>query len=211
MKVTRTAVTILLLLFVVVTVGTLIAQEVSRPEPQVADSSNSESAKSDVDVNSQVVSADVVPDVVLDDEPETVAAIQADGEGVDAVNVDDASVSVAAPIDLPCVIEAVYFHNTHRCYTCLKIEGDAKAIVEEIYADEFASGKLVWSAVNMEEDRSAIVTYDLTSPSLVLIRKSGDEIVDWLLLDETWSLVRSTTRFSAYIISSFETFMEGCL
>lgn len=197
MKVARTVVTTVLLLFVAVTVGTLIAQEVSRPEPQVADSGQSESA-----------TPDVIPDTALDDEPETVAATPADD---DAANADDASAEAAAPMDPSCVIEAVYFHNTHRCYTCLKIESDAKAIAEEVFADEFASGKLVWSAVNMEENRSVIATYNLASPSLVLIRKSGDEIVDWLLLDETWSLVRSTTRFSAYIIDRFETFLEGCL
>jgi len=207
MKVARSVLTILLLLFVVVTVGTLIAQEVTRPETQVADSTKPGPAETPAD--------EVGSDAMADPEPEALVPLPANESDLDEVSLADESVdaSLSEPTlaEPACVIEAVYFHNTYRCVTCLKIEGDAKAIAEEVYADEFAAGTLVWFAVNMEEQRSAIEQYDLTSPSLVLIRKSGDEIVDWVLLEETWSLVRSTTRFSAYIIESFNTFLEGCL
>jgi hypothetical protein len=62
----------------------------------------------------------------------------------------------------------------------------------------------------MEDERAYISQYDLVSPSLVLIRKVGDEVAEWILLEETWALVRSTTRYSAYIIDSFGAFLEGC-
>ena len=209
MKIARSVLTILLLLFVAVTVGTLIAQETSRPEPQPTNSSDTGSVATSVEGTASDTVENTPPDVSLADEPGIV--------GVTPTNVDDVS-SEHEPVDAtpslqdapPCVIEAIYFHNTHRCYTCLKIENDARAIVEEAYADEFAAGTLTWSAVNMEEQRSAIEEYNLTSPSLVLVRRVADEVVDWVLLDETWSLVRSTTRYSAYILDSFERFLGGC-
>ena len=215
MKLMRTVITILLLLFVGATVGTLIAQEVARPEPQPIAESDGElpgetpaTLPSDQSTNDDVA---VPMDLLEVDEGERAESGSTD-VSVEGQPVDESTESASSTVaDALCVIEAVYFHNTHRCVTCLKIEGDAKAIVEETFADELAAGTLRWSTMNMEDNPSLIVQYNLASPSLVLLRKNGDQVVEWVLLEETWALVRSTTRYSAYIIDSFGAFLEGCL
>ena len=210
MKLTRTVATILLLLFVGVTVGTLIAQEVARTGPQPmaeiepilpAEPEADTASDAAIDDGQQVepVETSQLEDVPLADEDSSTEPVAESSSAVGAVET------------APCVVDAVYFHNTHRCVTCLKIEGDARAIVEETFAEELAAGTLRWSTINMEDNPALIVQYDLASPSLVLMRKNGDQVIEWVLLEETWALVRSTTRFSAYIIDSFSTFLEGCL
>ena len=211
MKLMRSAATILLLLFVVATVGTLIAQEVVRPEHSAVPGNEPDlSLENDnIAVAGQSPDETAVSPIDLPEMDEGSSAEHGilDDTAVPEVPTQDAVVVAEAA----CVIEAVYFHNTHRYVTCLKIEGDAKAIVEEVFAEEMAAGTLRWSTINMEDNPALSVQYNLASPSLVLLRKSGDQVVDWVLLDQTWSLVRSTTRFSAYITDSFETFLEGCL
>lgn len=190
MKTAKLGATIALLLFVAATVGTLIAKEVARPETtRIADGSDSSTMTDET-------TAVVDPETAVTEEPEPSEVETPDEE--------------EAPGDTACVIEAIYFHNTYRCVTCLKIEGDAKAIVEKEFAEELAAGKLRWSTINMEENRSYISQYDLASPSLVLIRKAGDEVVDWITLDDTWALIRYETRFAMYIVDSFRAFLEGC-
>ena len=190
MKAARLVVTIALLLFVGATVGTLVAKEVARPETtRIADGSDSSTM---TDETTTVVD----PEPAVTEEPEP--------SGVETPDEEE------APGDTACVIEAIYFHNTYRCVTCLKIEGDAKAIVEKEFAEELAAGKLRWSTIDMEENRSYISQYDLASPSLVLIRKAGDDVVDWITLKDTWNLIRSETRFAPYIVDSFQAFLEGC-
>jgi len=211
MKLMRSAATILLLLFVVATVGTLIAQEVVRLEHSVVPGNGPDlSLENDnIAVAGQSPGETAASPIELPEMDVGSSATQGilDDTAVPEVPAQDAVVVAEAS----CVVEAVYFHNTHRCVTCLKIEGDAKAIVEAEFADELAAGTLRWSAINMEDNPALSVQYNLASPSLVLLRKNGDQVVDWVLLEETWALVRSTTRFSAYIIDSFETFLEGCL
>jgi len=219
MKTAKLGATIALLLFVGATVGMLIAQEVSRPGTEltaddgspgpapetVAAAPDSSSGESSAEASTSAGESESTVEAANDTDlgPEA-------NEGEPTVSPTETVSTVEVVTNTACVIEAIYFHNTFRCVTCLKIEGDAKAIVEEEFAEELAAGKLRWSTINMEENRSYISQYDLASPSLVLIRKAGDEVVDWITLDDTWSLIRSETRFAPYIVDSFQAFLEGC-
>jgi len=204
MKLAKSIVTVLLLLFVVATVGTLIAQEVARPKAQLAEASEATASET---ANNQPATVLNEPAAVDEAEPSEIDV--ADEAGDDEGTVETA-ILLSPSEDTSCVIEAVYFHNTNRCVTCLNIESGARAIVEAEFAEEIAAGKLRWSAINMEDERSYISLYDLASPSLVLICKIGDEVVDWITLADTWSMIRSSTRFRSYIMDSFQTFLEGC-
>jgi len=181
MKTAKLGATIILLLFVGATVGMLIAQEVSRPGTELA-------------------ANDEAPGPA----EETIATAPTS-------SLSDAGVSTTQPVtSTTCVIDAIYFHNTSRCVTCLKIERDAKAAIEAQFADRLADGRLRWSVVNMEEQRQYIERYGLVMPTLILARSVGDEPRDWVALDETWALVRNETRFSIYIGDSVRAFLEEC-
>ncbi len=164
MKLAKSILTILLLLFVGATVGTLIAQEVARPKTRVADGSEAalldKASVSAVSETSTSEPAAAFPETAVLDEPILSVVDASDGIGA-TEGISESPALVSSSTVTPCVVEAVYFHNTNRCVTCLKIEGDAKAIVEAEFAEEMAAGKLSWSAINMEEERAYISQYDL--------------------------------------------------
>ena len=94
--------------------------------------------------------------------------------------------------------------------TCLRIESEAKRVVEAEFAAELARGTLRWSAVNMEEHPEVVEQYDLVQPTLILVRHVNGEAGQWIALGDTWALVRYAARFSMYIVDSFRVFLEGC-
>ncbi len=203
MKLLRRSATVALLLFVGATVGLLIAQEVSlSPGGPIDDAAA---------LDGSAETNDAVSAVPVDDAARPVAentATEADSERSDA-----ASDPVEAPPDdigSTCVVDAIYFHNTHRCWTCQKIERDAKAIIETEYADALADGTLRWSAIDMEVERQYVDRYALTKPTLILARQDGDAPGEWQALDETWALVRNEPRFALYVEDAVGSFLEGC-
>ena len=48
-------------------------------------------------------------------------------------------------------VEVYYFHRTVRCVTCKTVEAEARKNVEMLYADQVKSGKISFTALNLEE------------------------------------------------------------
>ena len=115
-----------------------------------------------------------------------------------------------SPGEPVCVIDAIYFHNTVRCHTCRTIEETAKAVLEAEFSEEFTTGQMRWSTINMEQERQYVERYDLVKPTLILVRAVGEEQSDWVALDETWSLTRSEMRFADYVENEMRAFLEAC-
>lgn len=106
---------------------------------------------------------------------------------------------------------ATYFHNTARCPTCLAIERDSRAALQAAFAAEFASGKLVWRTVNMEDKGNDhyVTDYKLPCPSLVIAEMKGERELRFKLLGETWNLIHGDSkRFSSYVTSEVEAWLE---
>ena len=207
MKTAKLGATIVLLLFVVATVGMLIAQEVSQlgAEPAAGNGPPGPAAAPESTSGESIPEASSAVDPVS-----TVGAANDEGPGTEATEGEPPVSTVEVVAEAPCVIDVIYFHNTFRCATCLKIERDAKAAIEVEFPDQLAGGRLRWSAVNMEEQRQYVEQYDLVKPTLILARSVGDEPRDWVALDETWTLVRYEARFSLYIGDSVRAFLVGC-
>jgi len=200
MKRLKGAVTIALLLFVGATVGLLIAQEVTQATTEGALSASS------LDGGDESGSAPSTSAM-----ESTAIPAESNNDDSDRSPVDSA---VAMPpgddAGTPCVVDVIYFHNTHRCWTCQKIERDARTVVEAEYVDALADGSLRWLAINMEVERQYVDRYALTKPTLILVRRVEGEPSEWRALEETWALVRNETRFALYIGDSVGSFLEGC-
>jgi len=201
-KLLKRTLTVLLLLFVGATVGMLVAQEVSHPSVKTADGRSAEA-------HAPPASDDVPSEVALSDEEAPPPAAFAEPVSTASETTLPAIEEPAANPDPSCVVEAIYFHNTARCRTCKKIEETAKLVLESGFPEAFASGRVRWSAINMEKQRHYVEEYELVKPTLVLVRTVGD-VPDWIALDETWTLIRYEGRFSDYVHSSMEQFLEGC-
>ena len=197
MKRWKTTITVVLLVFVTVTVGVIVAQEIGK----AGGSASVASAALDPSTDS-IASQEQTTEApaAVEPSPSTVeSAVPGTDEQTESVPPEDR-----------CEVLAIYFHNTHRCTTCLKIENGARQVVDSAFSEEIEFGTLTWSAVNMEAQPEYISRYGLAAPSLVLVRTVNNVEQEWIVLDDTWSLIRSPDRFDAYILGSITSYLEAC-
>ena len=75
-------------------------------------------------------------------------------------------------------IDIYYFHRAERCATCLSIEENTKATLDEYFADELKDGTITIVSINYEgdEDKEIIEKYKADGPALYLTKvKKGKE------------------------------------
>lgn len=67
-------------------------------------------------------------------------------------------------------VEVVYFHGKQRCATCLVIEKYAREVVNQDFADEQKSGKVVFKVVDISttEGKKLTKSYRVTWSSLFI-------------------------------------------
>ncbi len=107
-------------------------------------------------------------------------------------------------------LRAYYFHGNSRCYTCNTIEAYAKETLESEFAEEMANKRLSFETVNAEqpENRHFIQDFQLTSPTVVLARHEGDEVLEFKNLTQVWKLVKNKEQFQAYIRDETRAMLE---
>jgi hypothetical protein len=105
---------------------------------------------------------------------------------------------------------AYYFHGTVRCETCLKIEQQAKAVIERQFKPELDAQRLVFKPLNYDlpENAHFLLDYKLPCPSLVLVRQKDGKGGQWTLLGDTWQLVEDPVKFNAYIGTEVNKFLS---
>ena len=75
-------------------------------------------------------------------------------------------------------VEVVYFHGKQRCATCMAIEKYAREVVNQDFAEEQKSGKVVFKVVDISttEGKKLAKSYRVTWSSLFINRwKDGKE------------------------------------
>ena len=105
---------------------------------------------------------------------------------------------------------AYYFHGNQRCPTCRNLEQYSKEALETNFEDAFASGKLEFKAVNVEEKANEHYAgeYQLYTKSLVLSSVKDGRQIRWKNLDKIWEYVRNKQRFFDYVKSETGLFMK---
>jgi hypothetical protein len=98
-------------------------------------------------------------------------------------------------------LQAYYFHGNSRCYTCNTIEAYAKETLESEFAEEMTNKRLFFQTVNAEqpENNHFIQDFQLTSPTVILARHEGDEVLEFKNLNQVWKLVKNKEAFQTYI------------
>ena len=51
-------------------------------------------------------------------------------------------------------IEVLDFHTDHRCQTCLTIERLTKAVLQDSFAEQMASGTITFRLINVDEEEN---------------------------------------------------------
>ncbi|MGN1211524.1 MAG: nitrophenyl compound nitroreductase subunit ArsF family protein [Candidatus Cryptobacteroides sp.] len=78
-------------------------------------------------------------------------------------------------------VEVLVFYGAQRCATCRAIEAQTKELVETAFAEELASGLLVYRTVDMTtpEGEALADKYEVASSSLLIVQHlKGEESVN---------------------------------
>lgn len=108
-------------------------------------------------------------------------------------------------------VVATYFHRNLRCQTCLQIEDMARYTIEMERAEALETGRLVWRAVNFEEESSSHFAeeYDLEGSTLILAIMENGKPREWAKLEGTWNLYEDTGKFDAYVLGVVDEYLEA--
>ncbi len=83
-----------------------------------------------------------------------------------------------SPVTKSGDVEVYYFHMTTRCVTCKTVEAEARKNVEMLYADKVKSGKISFTALNLEEATGKSMGEKLGVNSQTLLIVKGDEKIN---------------------------------
>jgi len=75
-------------------------------------------------------------------------------------------------------VEVYYFHNNVRCVTCKTVEAEARKNIEMLYADQVNTGKISFTALNLEEETGKTVSEKLGVNSQTLLIVKGDQKIN---------------------------------
>jgi hypothetical protein len=75
-------------------------------------------------------------------------------------------------------IDVYYFHNTIRCVTCKTVEAEARKNIELLYGDQVKTGKINFTALNIEEATGKSVGDKLGVNSQTLLIVKGDQKIN---------------------------------
>jgi hypothetical protein len=122
------------------------------------------------------------------------------GDTSEALGASSAAAAVPSAALTADSVVVYYFHGNRRCRTCMGIQRAIQTTVSERFADETASGALVFREVNIDEPANAhfVQEFDLSSSSMVVVARSGDEKVKWENCAEVWPLAHDEPALAAY-------------
>ncbi len=110
--------------------------------------------------------------------------------------------AVSVPAD---AVVVYYFHGTQRCMTCNRIEELTKQAVQENFADQLASGRIVFRSVNVDEQANEHYIQDFQLSARTVVMQKGDS---YEKLDQVWNLVREPEKFVQYIGNGLERLLK---
>jgi len=101
----------------------------------------------------------------------------------------------------PVSIAAYYFHGYARCSTCRKLEEYSRSAVTEWFPKDTRTGRMTFSAVNVEDPENAhfIQDYRLTNKTLIIQKQRGGKNLEWRNLNRIWELVGNRAAFLSYV------------
>jgi thiol-disulfide isomerase/thioredoxin len=103
-----------------------------------------------------------------------------------------------------------YFMGNYRCPSCMYIEKTTKATVNEVFSDQLKSGRVVFSAINIDEEPNKHYEkdYKLFSQSVIISDIKDGKELRWANLEKVWQLLNDDKRFKEYIIKEIKKYLE---
>lgn len=186
-------ITIILLAFVVVSFVFLMYKESANRSADVTGAASEAQAAHDSQVKKPVSSQNPEKDSTVD-------------VGKDA----DQALQKTAQTSGNLKVVAYYFHTTHRCYSCLKIEEYSRDAIEQYFSNELSGGLLEFRSVDVQKpgNQHYISDYKLYTKSLVLSLQNSGRELKYKNLKDVWSYYRNKEKFFDYVAQEVGAFLK---
>jgi len=186
-------VTVVLILFVIVSVVFLLAKEFTPKQVAINASGNESFITQGTSVDSS--SRDTTRETTVSNEnPDTTKTTLKKNP-----QVEDRKIVV------------YYFHRTMRCATCIKLEEYSDEAIKSGFDAQLKNGKLEWKIVNIEDAGNEHYEndYKLYSQSLVLVELRNGKQQRWKNLEKIWELVSMKEVYLHYVQEEVKSYLEG--
>lgn len=102
-----------------------------------------------------------------------------------------------------------YFMSTYRCPSCIYIERTTKTVVENTFASQVKSGRMIFKAINIDqpENKHYDKDYKLYAQSVILSDVKDGKELRWINLDKVWKLLNNDKAFQEYIIKEINSYL----
>lgn len=98
-------------------------------------------------------------------------------------------------------VVVTYFTTDVRCDSCRKIEALTRRAVDEGFADELASGRLVFRMVNTDRPEHAhfLEHYEIANKIVIVSWQRDAAEVEWTPRQDIWLLLDEPDEFLPYV------------
>jgi thiol-disulfide isomerase/thioredoxin len=102
-----------------------------------------------------------------------------------------------------------YFMSTYRCPSCIYIEKTTKAVVENVFASQVKTGRVIFKVINIDEpaNKHYDKDYKLYAQSVILSDVKDGKELRWLNLDKIWKLLNNDKEFQEYIAKEINSYL----
>jgi len=104
-------------------------------------------------------------------------------------------------------LTAIYFHASHRCPTCKKIE----AYTHEALQPAITSGQIAWQVADYTapENAALVERFEVLTSTVVLTEKRGGQIVRFKNVEEVWDHTHDQAEFVTFMRDTWNGFREN--
>ena len=102
-----------------------------------------------------------------------------------------------------------YAHATVHCVTCETIERLIHETLNEQFAAENADGRLVFKAVNFQEDTAFAAQYEIVANCVVVSKVTQGEEVRHQRVDEVWDLYEDPPAFKQFLGNAIRAHLDS--
>lgn len=108
------------------------------------------------------------------------------------------------------LVELYHFHGHQQCYSCIVLGDLAEEVVNTHYAEELASGKLVFAHVNAQapENSELASKYEVYSSSLMIGVYTEDSFTKQDLVG-AWYRIGDKEQYTEYLTGILDPFLRG--
>ncbi|MCX7718595.1 MAG: nitrophenyl compound nitroreductase subunit ArsF family protein [Candidatus Sumerlaeaceae bacterium] len=117
---------------------------------------------------------------------------------------------VPAPGGSPDRVIVYYIHGGPRCPSCVKIEKYTESALRSAFAEEAASGRIVWQPVNADVrgNEHFMKDYQLFTKSVVVVEVKNGKQTRWKNLPKVWELLGNQQDFEKHIVSEVGSYLR---